>query len=570
MAGPVHFEVYARKTAQSGWALQQATEARDQAMQLAEELLADKRAVSVRVTKETLDVETMEFMSVTLLTKGAPEPAKPKQVRDDRQMNACATPQDLYTPLARELVGRVLEDWLARNRVTAFELLHRPDLVEKLEASGVELQHAVQKVAVPESQASGQPVHEVIRHYQRLIEQASQRVLKAGRGGGFPDLSAQPVGDLARKIADAPDRAFIMGGAVAGALASVRGWRAKLETLMDLADTAPDEAGPAALVHVAIEQMTLEILSVREGLCDVLGPSLDLGGQLAALVRMASPMEVEQLTQVDPTVAEVMPALDGPARRLGLRMASGQYKLLAANLSKRVLRELMGPRRLRPHDAAGEIDILRALAMTLTAAAGRLLTLEETQIAFAERSKALVAADFVESYLGRDAPPLMEATALVRLCENVTGAAAKRSAARWLAASVTALKFERSLREPGMGVTQKLAALADLQARTRACEMNDKDEREICDALGRVGGAVEADAKFTLQLARAPAGPAQKLGVLLRLAAGDGCPLGPAADRAKAEALRLLKSPDTRQAIANDPQALGALKPLMQAAGLAA
>ena len=191
MAGPVHFEVYARKTAQSGWALQQATEARDQAMQLAEELLADKRAVSVRVTKETLDVETMEFMSVTLLTKGAPEPAKPKQVRDDRQMNACATPQDLYTPLARELVGRVLEDWLARNRVTAFELLHRPDLVEKLEASGVELQHAVQKVAVPESQASGQPVHEVIRHYQRLIEQASQRVLKAGRGGAYHVLSAQ-------------------------------------------------------------------------------------------------------------------------------------------------------------------------------------------------------------------------------------------------------------------------------------------------------------------------------------------------------------------------------------------
>ncbi len=361
-----------------------------------------------------------------------------------------------------------------------------------------------------------------------------------------------------------------MGGAVAGALASVRGWRAKLDVLMDLADTAPDEVGPSALVHVAIEQMTLEILSVREGLADVLGPSLDLGGQLAALVRMSSPVEVEQLTKADQAFAEAMPPLEGPARRLGLRMASGQYKLLASNLSRRVLRELMGPRRLRPHDAAGEIDILRALAMTLTAAAGRLLTLEETQIAFAERSKALVGADFVEAYVGRDAPPLMEAAALVRLCENVTGASAKRSAARWLAASVTALKFERSLREPGVGVTQKLAALADLQARTRACEMSDKDEAEICDALGRVGGSVEADAKFTLQLGRAPAGPTQKLGVLLRLAAGDGCPLGPAADRAKAEALRLLKSPETRQAIANDPQALGSLKPLMQAAGLAA
>ena len=60
-----------------------------------------------------------------------------------------------------------------------------------------------------------------------------------------------------------------------------------------------------------------------------------------------------------------------------------------------VLRELMGPRRLRPADAPGEIDILRTLAMSLTATAGRLLTLEEVQTAFTERSKSLVTADFV-------------------------------------------------------------------------------------------------------------------------------------------------------------------------------
>lgn len=569
MAGPVHFEVFARKTAQSGWSLQQATESREQAMQLADDLLADKRAVSVRVTKETLDPETMEFLSVTLLTKGAPEPAKPKQVRDDRQMNACAAPQDLYTPLARELVGRVLEDWLARNRVTAFELLHRADLVEKLEASGVELQHAIQKVAVPESQASGQPVHEVVRHYQRLVEQASARVLKVGRGG-FADLSHQRVGDVARKLADSSDRSFLMGGAVCRALADVRGWRAKLDVLMDLADAAPDEAGPAALVHVTLEQVVSEILSTREGLAEVLGASLDLGGQLAALVRLAASAEVDQLMKADATLAEVMPPLEGPAARLGDRMARGQYKLLAATLSKRVLRELMGPRRLRPSDAAGEIAVLRGLAMTLTAAAGRLLTLEETQLAFVERSKALVGADFVESYVGRGSSPLEEARALVRLCENVTGGSAKRSAARWLSASVTALKFEKALREPSAPVTQRLAVLAELQSKVRACELNDKDETEICEALGRVGGSVEADARLTQQLAKAPAAPTQKLTLLLRMAAGDGCPFGPAADRAKAEALRLLKAPETRQAIAGDPSSLGALRPLIAALGLAA
>ena len=36
-----------------------------------------------------------------------------------------------------------------RQGIPAYELLHRPDLAEKLEASGVELQHAIQKVAVP-------------------------------------------------------------------------------------------------------------------------------------------------------------------------------------------------------------------------------------------------------------------------------------------------------------------------------------------------------------------------------------------------------------------------------------
>ena len=73
MAGPVHYEVYIRKTAPAPWALEVATEDRARAIQMAEDLLADSRAAAVRVTKETLDPDTMEFNSVTVLTRGAPE-----------------------------------------------------------------------------------------------------------------------------------------------------------------------------------------------------------------------------------------------------------------------------------------------------------------------------------------------------------------------------------------------------------------------------------------------------------------------------------------------------------------
>ncbi|MBN8551601.1 MAG: hypothetical protein J0L52_01740 [Caulobacterales bacterium] len=570
MAGPVHYEVFARKTATAGWTLQTAVESRDQALKLADDLLGDKRAVSVRVTKETLDVTTMEFQSLTIATRGAPEPPRPKSVRDDRALLACTVPADLYAPHARDTISRVLDDWLTRQEVTPFELLHRPDLVELLDASGLALQHAVQKVAVPESQATGQPVHEIIRHYQRLIEQTIDRLVRAGRGQRFADLSTQPIADVARRLAGDPERAFLLGGAVAAAMAQVSGWRAKFDLLMDLADTAPDDVPAAALVHVVIEQAVGEIFALRQARVAVLGPELDLGGQMAALVRLAAPTETAVVAQTDARVAAVVPDLSGPAIRLGRHMARGQYRLLAAALSRRVLRELMGPRRLRPSSPTGEIDVLRAMAMILTAAAGKFLTLEEAQLAFAERSKTLVAADFVEAYVGPASDPMAEAELLVRLCENVTGAGAKRQASRWLVACVTALRFERSLRDSELGAGARLRSLAEFQARVRGCGLSDKDQSEVFDILARIGDTIEAEGRVSAQIARASAPLLHRLSLLLQMAAGDACPGGPAADRARAEALRLLRSPQTRQALACDPAALPTLRPLIQAAGLAA
>lgn len=572
MAGPVHYEVYIRKTPPAPWSLQMATEDRAHAIQTAEDMLADSRAAAVRVTKETLDPDTMEFNSVTVLTRGAPEVTRKRVVADDQAGPRCGAPQDLYVATARETIGRVLEDWLKRQGVTAFELLHRPDLAEQLDAAGIELQHAVQKVAVPESQAVGQPVHDLVRHYQRLADAAIERLVSAGRRNRFPDLAHHSLADLAHRLEGQPERAFIMGGVIAGALRGVRGGRARLERLMDLAERAPMEGPPRALVLVAIEQLLCEMLAARTSLAEVLGPSLDQGASLAAVVRMVAPREVDLLVRQDPRMALQVPVVDGPAARLGVRLQAGEFPLLAAALARMVLRELMSPRRLRPNDAAGEIDILRALAMSLTATAGRLLTLEEVQSAFNERSKSLVTADFVAAYVKSCTTVLCEAEALTRLCENVTGLANKRSAARWLSACVGSLRFETEMRGQSATQTaaQKLGVLAGLQRSIRACGLTERDETDIVTAIGVVGGAVEADARIVAMLARSPAPLPQKLAVLLRLAAGETAPLGPAADRAKAEAVKLFRAPESRAVLSAAPEALAPLRSLMQAAGLAA
>ena len=575
MAGPVHYEIYIRRTPPDDWSLSQAMEDRRRAMETAEDLMRDRQAVAVRATKETMDPETMEFASVVVLTRGAPELKRKRPAPVEPRGPACRGVQDLYAPHARETIGRILEDWLGRQGATAFELLHRPDLAERLEASGVELQHAIQKVAVPEAQAvPGQSVHELMRHYQRLAEQAIERLLKAGRSRTFADLQTRSVADLAHSLTGAADRAFLMGGAVAGSLRGLTGARARLERLMDICDRAPIDGPPRALVFVAVEQILCELLGSRAGLAQILGPGLDQGSSLAAAVRMVAPREVGAILAHDPRLTLLVPPVEGPPARLGERLAAGEFPLLAAALARMVLRELMSQRRLRPGDAVGEIDILRALATALTATAGRLLTLEEVQTAFIERSRSLVAADFVAAYVADCTSILAEAERLTRLCENVTGGANKRAAARWLDACVASLRFETELRgrlttevaPPG----QRLLSLVALQRSVRNAGLPERETQAVVDALGLVGGAVEADARLTTQIARAPAPIPQKLAALLRLAAAETGPTGPVAERARAEALRLLRAPDTRAALGAEPQAVLTLRPLMQAVGLAA
>ena len=572
MAGPIHYEVYVRKSAPSAWTLLIATEDRKHAIETAEDQLHDRLAVASRVTKETLDPDTMEFSSLTILTLGAPEEKK-KKVADPAIRPACSGPAELYSPHARALIGRVLEDWLKREGVTPFELLHRPDVAERLEASGVELQHAIQKVSVPESQATGQDVHSVVRHYQKLVDQAMARLRKAGRDGLFPELQDRSIADLAHRLAGASTRAFSMGGVIADAIKDRRGARERLGLLMDLMDGAPIDGPPRALVVVAVEQIVAEMLEVRSNLTEILGPSLDQGANLAAIVRMVAPSEMDSLLRMDPRLALMMPDVEGPAARLGLHLAAGEFPLLAASLARLVTRELTSQRRLRPQDPVGEIDILRLLAMALTASAGRLLTLEEVQAAFVERSKSLVTADFVGAYVNPCPTVLAEAEQLTRLCENVTGGANKRAAARWLGACIGSLRFEKEMRQSlpgGPSASQKLAILARLQRSVQAAHLGEHDESQIAQALGVIGGNLEADAKLVAHIVRAQAPAPQKLTALLKLATGEAGPLGPAADRARSEAIKLLRAPDIRTALSSAPESVASLKGLMQAAGLAA
>ena len=569
MQGQVHFEVFARRKTSSSWSLELATEDRALALKNAEEMLAEGRAVAIKVTKETLDSETREFKTVTILNKGELERKASKAPRENLDP-LCASPTELYTAHARDRIGRLLEGFLARNRATPFELMHRPDLAERLDAAGMDLQHAIQKVAIPEAAARAVSVHELIRNFQRLAQSTIERIIRDGRKGVFPDLAKDGLTAVAERLAQEPDRHYRLGGAVAINLTGSKTWKDKVDRILDLADAAPQSPAARVLTFQVLEQPLAEILGARSGMTDLLGSDLDMGGLLAGMTRLAAADTVDALARIEQTVARVMPPLEGAAARLACWLEGPYFATVRTAIVRRVIAELEGPRRLRPSDAAGEIDLLRALAMSLTAAAGKVISPDEVKDAFIARSQLLVRSDFIEAYLGaKRRPPLLEVQALMWLAENVTGGANKRQAHRWIASSVTALRFETELRNGPDAPMAKLASLAALQ-RSVMVGMPAEDAAPIAAKLGEVGGMVEADNHLIAGLARSAGPPVNRLTLLLRFAAGDAAPIGPAADRAKAEAVKLMRLTETRQALAEAPEALERVRALAQTAGMAA
>ena len=218
---------------------------------------------------------------------------------------------------------------------------------------------------------------------------------------------------------------------------------------------------------------------------------------------------------------------------------------------------------------------MRGLAMTLTAAAATgpaaLLNVDDVQAAFVQRSRMLVTSDFVEAYLGGgERTAREEIEALIWLVENVIGGANKRQAGRYLSAGVAALRFEKEFRYGPDTAAVKLQKLAALQRAVARGGLAVEDYAPIQAKIGDVGGLVEADARLVPTLARTPAPAGQKLLLLLRLAAGQTAPSGPAADRARQEAMRLVRQEDTRAELAANPERMGQVRDLINQLGVAA
>src|SRR5882672_9384804 len=138
----VHFEVFRQQGKSGGWALLEAMDSRETAIQLARKVMEEGKATAVRVVKETFHRETGDYMSLTVFEDGkVAVTKKSKKIDDVDNPMPCFKPDDLYSYHARTTTARILGEWLARQRLTVTELIHSAAALEKFDATGTTFQH---------------------------------------------------------------------------------------------------------------------------------------------------------------------------------------------------------------------------------------------------------------------------------------------------------------------------------------------------------------------------------------------------------------------------------------------
>ncbi|HEY0283065.1 MAG TPA: hypothetical protein VGC27_10630 [Rhizomicrobium sp.] len=506
MAKQIHFEIFSRRGSKGGWKLIDVKPGRDEAVKLAQEMMREGGATGVKVVKETYDEVSRDFLSLKVFEDGHNKLKSTPAQENTPSALPCFKPDDFYSYHARKTIARLIPEFLARNKITVTELCHRADMLEKLDATGTLLQHAIQKIAVAQAAATTTPVQQIVKNLNALTAKAFHRVYHDDRKGVFPGPVAGKFGALAAGLAERSNGLYLLNGAIARHLRDAKSWDEKVSRLLALMEESPADEPGGALLLSAIDTIIAEILSGSAALRELIGDKDNLGTALTELVQLF--------------LGKKPKAQDGAQQGLNLlteRFAADDLPEARTAIAHRLIAEFRSTKRLCPESLVDELKALRQIANLVVQGVGKYLSHDDLIAAFTLRSHRLVNQVTLSEHLADAATPGEKLERLLFIEENIIGAENKRRLAVFVKAIVAAGEFENHFHAPNVAVLTRLQRLAALNARVRRSGFQDNQRMEIADRLDLVACNVEARVKLFESLEAKSANPAEKAGIVLRL-----------------------------------------------------
>jgi hypothetical protein len=532
MTGGTHYEIFFKKHAKASWALHEAKNDRDTAIRAAHKLVRSAEGSSVRVTKEKFDEEHRVFKSVPVWESGAEKMGAIKEKTGESKL-PCLTPDDLSLPHARETIFRVLQQWLERMKVIPMELLHRSDLVESLEASGTDLQHAVQKVAIARAQTDDASVAKLVKQLNELVQSSLSRIYGDVRKKKLPtypkDKSfATIVSEQFEKNASS----YLLRAVIVDRLKREKSYDAKLDAVLALSDDLPEDEAAREYGRAEIDSFLGEIIRFEAGFDALLGKCKDLGETLERLTCIYDGDKGASALNLAPSAA----------KRMAGKIDQGELDECRTVVAQTLLKELERPRRLRPTSIRQEVRMLRELAQKLVMGAGNILPIDALNAAFQARSSRLLTPENIDDLLKHSRDPGEELDRLIKLEENIVGEENKKKLASFIRGQMGSHACQSHYVKGEGQPLERLAALTALQAKVIKGGYPKAEQAELAGAFDTLGMKVIDDSKI-LNAVEAGARPAlDKATAFLKLATAGALPVGECTSDAQARALRHLQS----------------------------
>ena len=531
MAQEVHYEIYRRLGAKGGWMLHDVSTGRDTATRMAEELMTDEKATGVKVVKETYNPDSGQYLSLKIFEDGHTKLKVSLAQEDAPHALPCFQPDDLYSYHARATMARLLHDYLARQKLTVTELIHRADSLEKLEATGTVYQHAIQKIAIAQAATTTTPVQQIIKSLNELTTRALHRVYRDTRRSYFPVAQPGAFGALAEKLAAASDGTYVLNGALARYLGGAQSWNEKLLWLLLVAREIPEEGPGRTVLLGCLDTLIAEVLGSAAALHELMGETENLGQALLTLVELFLGQSRIDSTDTSPLSA------------LTQHFAGDTLPDARTAIANRITAELRSMRRLCPTSLSEELKLLRRIANKLVLGEGKYLSHENIIAAFTLRSRRIVGAESIAEHLAEAQGLDDKIERLLFIEENIIGAENKRQLAAFMLPIVTGAGFESQFLSTKLPVLTRLRRLTELQTRIRRSGLQETQKNELAGHLDRLACEAEARAKLLQLTEERPASPVEKAIAVLRLCATGTFTEGRLLERARTLVLAQLGQP---------------------------
>lgn len=531
MPDEVHFEIFRREAPNAGWSLQDVSAKRDDAIKLANGLIASKRAIAAKVIKQAYDPKTSDFLSLKIFESGQDAVKLDPKAEDLPPTRACEKPQDFYSREARLAIARLLGDYLARQRLTVTEFIHRADALKAFEKTDAVFQHAVQRTAVAQSAGSEKAVQEIIKALNALVIDAMHRVYHDEERGHFPEVAPGGFAALAKAAAAQTDGAYLFNGALARHLKSAGNWDSKILRLLAVLDEAPAQGESRSVIVEAIDSVIEEILNGSSSLYELIGGRENLNTALGVLTELFLGAE-QAATAEQPGLAA-----------LAKRFTAGQLPLSRRAVASRILAELKSTKRLCPTSVGDEIKALRRLAARLMGGVGKHLDGEDLAAAFTLRSRRVVTNQALSEIAANALTPDEKLEKLLFVLDNIVGVDNKRALVSFLMPFISGGAFEGFFLAARPSPAAAIKRLAELQARVLRSGFTKEQREDVAAVLDRLAVQVETKSGFFKTIEAKSPDPVEKALFYLSLCQG-GVTQGRLAERARKAAQRHISNPD--------------------------